>query len=84
MISEAEIRHLAELYSASADTLDPLHADMEERRKAFDQEVERLFRCYSPPGITPERFRSKAVQLCVKYLHRDLPPDERRARDTTH
>lgn len=83
MISDAQIRQLAELYAASADTLDPLHPDAEQRRKAFDQEVERLFANVSPESITLRQFKHKAVQMCVKYLHRDLPPDERRAHDTT-
>jgi hypothetical protein len=83
MISEAEIQHLAELYAASADTLEPLAADIEQRRRAFDLEVEGLYSKYSPKGITLRQFRSKATQMCVKYLHRDLPPDERQARDTS-
>ncbi|MGA8478369.1 MAG: hypothetical protein WB696_10460 [Chthoniobacterales bacterium] len=83
MISDAEIQHLAELYAASAEALDPLAPDMEQRRRAFDMEVERLYSKYSPQGITLGQFRSKAVQMCVKHLRRDLPPDERRARDTS-
>lgn len=83
MISEEEKRRLAELYAASAEALDPLASDLEERRKAFDLEVERLYRNVSPQGVTLEKFKAKAVQMCVKYLHRDLPPNERRARDTT-
>jgi hypothetical protein len=83
MISEAEKRHLAELYAESADTSDPLHPDAEQRRKAFDSEVERLFAIVAPDDVRLPQFKSKAVQICVKYLHRDLPPDERRALDTT-
>jgi len=83
MISEEEKRRLADLYAAAAEALDPLASDLEERRKAFDLEVERLYRVVSAPGVTFEKFKGKAVQMCLKYLHRDLPPDERRARDTT-
>jgi len=83
MISETEIRRLAELYSTSAEALDPLAPDMEQRRRAFDLEVEGLYSKYSPRGITLGQFRSKAVQMCVKHLRRDLPPDERRARETS-
>jgi hypothetical protein len=83
MVSSAELQRLAELYAASAEALDPLAPDIEQRRRAFDLEVERLYSKYSPQGITVGQFRSKAVQTCVKHLHRDLPPDERRARNTT-
>jgi hypothetical protein len=83
MISEAEVQGLAELYAVAAETLDPLHVDAEQRRKAFDLEVERLYSKISPEGITFRQFRGKAVQMCVKYLHRELPPDERRARETS-
>jgi hypothetical protein len=83
MISDAEKRHLAELYAASADNAEPLQPAAEQRRKAFDLEVERLFSRESPASITFRQFRHKAVQMCLEYLRRDLPPDERRARDTT-
>ena len=68
MISNTEIRRLADLYEAAADTLDPLNPDMEHRRKAFDLEVERLFASESPRGIKLPKFRSKAVQLCLNIF----------------
>lgn len=83
MISDAEIRRLAELYEAAADTLDPLNPDMENRRKAFDFEVEKLFARESPASVKLSKFRNQAVRLCIKYLRRDLSEAQRRARDTT-
>jgi hypothetical protein len=83
MISDAEIQRLAELYEASVDTLDPLNPEMEQRRKAFDLEVKRLFDSVATEGSTLPKFRIQVAQWCFKYLHRDLSPDERRARETT-
>jgi hypothetical protein len=85
MISDEELRQLAELYDASADAdiSQVLDTAAEQRRKAFDLEVERLFAREPAGSIQFHKFKNRAVKLCVKYLHRDLPPDERRARDTT-
>jgi len=83
MISEGEIQRLVELYAVTAEAPDPLDPNLEKHREAFDLEVIRLFSRIARPGVTPEGFKAKVRDICIKRLHRDLPPEQRRARETT-